>query len=60
MVPEVRQDQDPESMTFGAIAVKLPDGSPLGEWGYMTTNAGGGFCRAARVADWVILTGEAE
>lgn len=54
-IPPVRQDRRPESPTFGAIAVKLPDGSPLGEWGFMTLTSGGGFLPASQVAAWTEL-----
>lgn len=57
MIPEVRQDQRDGSRTFGAVAVKLPDGSPLGEWAVMTTTSGGSFTPAATVADWTVLDG---
>ena len=55
--PEVRQDQREGSLTFGAVAVKLPEGSPLGEWGYMSLNSGGGFTSTTKVVDWTVLTG---
>lgn len=44
--------RDPVSKT---VAVKLPDGSPLGDWGFMSLNAGGGFISNAQVADWIDL-----
>ena len=50
--PDARQDLRPGSPTFGAVAVKLPENSPLGEWGYMTLAQGGGFLPTAKVADW--------
>lgn len=47
--PEGAVKQDPVSK---AIAVKLPAGSPLGEWGYMSLDRGGGFLTSAQVAAW--------
>lgn len=54
MNPEVRQCRDESSPLFGAVAVKLPDGSPLGEYGVMTLKRGGHFAEAAEVADWAV------
>lgn len=56
MTPEVRQDRREGSRTFGAVAVKLPDGSPFGEWAVMTTTSGGSFTTAATVAGWTVMT----
>lgn len=63
MIPEVRQDQREGSPTFGASAHKLPETSPhylagRQEWGYMTSDNGGGFASDAQVADWTVMTGE--
>lgn len=55
-MPEVRQDMREDSPTFGAVAVKFPEGSPLGQWGVMTLNSGGSFVRDTQVADWTVLT----
>ena len=60
MIPETRQDQREGSPTFGAVAVRLPAGSPLGEWGYMTLNSGGGFASESQVSEWTVLTPGAE
>lgn len=54
-MPEVRQDQREGSPTFGAVAVKFPEGSPLGQWGVMTLNSGGSFVRDEQVAEWTVL-----
>ena len=58
ILPEVRQDLD-----SGAVAVKLPPGSPLGDYGVMQPGsvefplqAGGAFVTADRVADWPVLS----
>lgn len=53
--PPTKQDLREGSLTFGAVAVKLPDNSPLAEYGYMTLNRGGGFCSAAEIAEWTDL-----
>lgn len=53
-LPEVRQCVDPESIDFGAVAVKLPEGSPLGEYGVMTRNRGGDFRTAEQLQDWQV------
>lgn len=51
--PEVRQCVDERSpRLFGAVAVRLPEGSLLGEWGVMTTNNGGHFASTAEVESW--------
>jgi hypothetical protein len=55
MIPEVRQDCRLKSRTFGAVAVKLPDGSALGEYGVMTVDRGGSFATADQVKDWAVL-----
>jgi len=52
MNPEVRQCQDESSPLFGAVALKLPEGSPLGEYGVMTLNRGGHFATAGEVENW--------
>jgi hypothetical protein len=44
--------QDPKT---GAVAVKLPKGSVLGEWAVMTLKAGGHFARTDEVSEWPIL-----
>lgn len=49
-LPQVRQNP-----ITGAVAVKLPDGSPLGEWAVMTVDRGGAFVPAASVDGWVVL-----
>ena len=54
--PLTKQDLREGSPTYGATAVKLPDNSPLGEWGYMTLDRGGGFLTAAQVAAWTDTT----
>ena len=59
MIPEVRQDQRPESRTFRAVAVQIPPDSPLaafGEWAVMTLDAGGAYVAAGQVADWTVLS----
>lgn len=53
--PQCKQDRREGSATFGAVAVKLPEGSPLGEFGFMTLNQGGGFIPASQVAEWTDL-----
>ncbi|GAS94441.1 putative uncharacterized protein [Mycolicibacterium canariasense] len=50
--PEVYQDLREDSPTFGAVAVKLPDGSTLGDYGAMTLDRGGSYPRAERLAGW--------
>lgn len=45
--------QDPKTK---AVAVKLPAGSPLGDYGVMTLTAGGYFASEAEVADWADLS----
>lgn len=55
MIPETRQDRRPASPTAGAVAVRLPDGHPLGEWAVMTLDRGGAYCTTAEVADWTPL-----
>lgn len=60
-LPVVKQCTDPESPSFGAVAVELPEGSPLraaGEWGVMTLHAGGDIRRDEQVADWTRLDAE--
>lgn len=44
--------RDPVSKT---VAVKLPAGSPLGDWGFMSLTAGGGFLAESEVTDWTDL-----
>lgn len=48
-------DLRPESTTFGAIAVRLPAGSVLGEYGVMTLDRGGHFWPAEKVEGWTEL-----
>ena len=55
MIPETRQDCRPKSNTFGAVAVKLPAGSALGDYGVMTVDRGGSFATADQVEDWTVL-----
>lgn len=49
-MPAVRQD--PKT---GSVAVKLPPGSSLGDWGIMTPDRGGSFATTEQVKDWVVL-----
>ncbi|WP_349318850.1 hypothetical protein [Mycolicibacterium canariasense] len=56
MRPAVYQDLREDSPTFGAVAVKLPDGSTLGDYGAMTLDRGGSFPRAERIAGWTLMT----
>lgn len=65
--PEVLQDRREGSATFGAVAVRLPETSPLGDYGVFQPGtdaqplrAGGNFVPASRVADWTVLTEGAE
>lgn len=44
--------QDPKT---GSVAVKLPAGSSLGDWGVMTTDRGGAFLTDEQVRDWTVL-----
>lgn len=57
MTPEVRQDQRPNSPTFGFVAVAQDPTSPLGEYGYMSLKSGGGSLSAAQVTEWTIMVG---
>jgi hypothetical protein len=58
--PEARQDRDPESHTFGAVAVQAKDqitGEPRpGVYGYIHPANGGGWLTAEDVEDWEVLS----
>lgn len=54
--PAAKQCIDESSIDFGAVAVKLPDNSPLGEYGVMTVNRGGDFRSSKQVESWADLT----
>lgn len=59
MNPRVYQCIDENSIDFGAVAVKLPDGSPLGAYGVMTLNRGGDFRTVEQIEgsdSWTSLT----
>lgn len=49
-LPAVKQDP-----RTGAVALKLPAGSSLGDWGVMTQDRGGDFRSDREVADWIDL-----
>lgn len=53
--PRTYQDLREDSPTFGAVAVKLPEGSTLGDYGAMTLDRGGNYPRAARIEGWTEL-----
>ncbi|MCV7255700.1 hypothetical protein H7J86_26395 [Mycobacterium hackensackense] len=52
--PLTYQDLREDSPTFGAIAVKRYDGHPLGDYGVMTIDAGGGGVKEVQLAGWTL------
>ncbi|SCX06047.1 hypothetical protein [Mycolicibacterium fluoranthenivorans] len=53
--PRTYQDLREDSPTFGAVAVKLPEGNALGDFGAMTLDRGGSYPRAPRIEGWTEL-----
>lgn len=54
--PRYYADLREDSPTWGAVAVQLPEGSSLGDYGVMTLDRGGSYPRAERIEGWTLLT----